>query len=282
MVKNKSRKPAGRCIFCGRTGLSKEHVWSDWLKSLINRGPAHVQGSESFEFNRTTETFRTTQPMTRKQKQGCLSRRTVRNVCEKHCNNGWMHDAVDAAKPIASKLIQGESFRCDQGDLLKLTTWLAITTVMQEFFGEAYIPPEDRVTLMETGAPPLSWTMWVGYYDGRAWYPMAHTHNTVKLEDKVAKDAGAALHIPDCYVQIATFTLRNLLFHAFTATTLGVVAEYRQFVQDQRWNLFQLWPIAGDRLTWPRVPVLDGELELIVTEFSRLRWNHRANISFRR
>ena len=31
----------GRCIFCGGTGLSKEHIWSDWLKSLIPRNDAH-------------------------------------------------------------------------------------------------------------------------------------------------------------------------------------------------------------------------------------------------
>src|SRR6266566_295420 len=28
-------KPQGRCIFCGRTGLTKEHIWADWLKKFI-------------------------------------------------------------------------------------------------------------------------------------------------------------------------------------------------------------------------------------------------------
>jgi len=34
-------KPHGRCIFCGGTGLSKEHIWSDWLSGLIPRNDEH-------------------------------------------------------------------------------------------------------------------------------------------------------------------------------------------------------------------------------------------------
>jgi hypothetical protein len=193
-----------------------------------------------------------------------------------------MSRAVEQAKPIASKLIKGDRSNCNAAELCKLTTWLAITTVMQEFVGEVYIPPEDRTTLMENGKPPLHWTMWIGYYGGRLWRPMAHTHYTVKLEDKVSKEAGAEVHVPDCYVQMATFTIRNLLFHAFTATATGLVAEYRQFVRDRNWNLFQLWPVVESQLIWPRFPVLDGELKSIVTEFSRSRWNHAADLGFGR
>jgi hypothetical protein len=218
--------------------------------------------------------------MDAKRKQGCLTQRKVRKVCESHCNNGWMSRAVEQAKPIATKLIRGERCNFKETDLLKLTTWLAITTVMQEFVGDVYIPLEDRVALMETSEPPRHWTMWVGYYGGQHWFPMGHTHNTVKLEDTASKAAGAKVHAPDCYVQIATFTIRNLLFHAFTATTPGVVAEYRQFIRDRNWNLYQLWPVVDTQLVWPRFPVMDGELNLIITEFSRSRWNHTADLFF--
>jgi len=111
---------------------------------------------------------------------------------------------------------------------------------------------------------------------------MGHVHNTIKLEDKVSKDAGVYPHIPDCYVQIATYTLRNLLVHAFTATLPGVVAEYREFVRNENWNLFQLWPISDAQLTWPRFLVFDPELDLILTKFSRVRWKYDVNLGFRR
>jgi hypothetical protein len=195
-----------------------------------------------------------------------------------------MSRAVEAAKPVASQLIQGLRHNCSEIELRNLTTWLAITTVMQEFTvtGTVYIPPEDRVILMETQAPPEHWSMWIGYYGGESWYPMGHTHNTVKLEDRVSEKTGTKVHIPDCYLQITTFTMRNLLVHVFTATELGLVAEYRKFVRDQNWNLVQLWPTVTSELIWPRFPILDGELSLIVTEFSRTRWSHTASLGFRR
>ncbi len=30
--------PQGRCVFCGGTPVTKEHVWSDWLDEVIPRG----------------------------------------------------------------------------------------------------------------------------------------------------------------------------------------------------------------------------------------------------
>src|SRR5947208_778698 len=30
-------KPPGKCIFCGGRGLTKEHMWADWLRPYIPR-----------------------------------------------------------------------------------------------------------------------------------------------------------------------------------------------------------------------------------------------------
>ena len=267
--KKRRTQEVRRCIFCGATGLSKEHIWSDWLKTLIARRKEHTQDKAKFDFDNTTKTFGTLEPLVSKKVQGCPTQKKVRVVCEK-CNNGWMSRAVEDAKPIASKLILGERCQYNEDDLRKLTIWLAITTVMQDFIGDSHISPEDRVILMNTSEPPPDWTMWIGYYGGRRWYPFNHTHYAIKLEDRASKKTGIGPHTPECYVQIATFTLRSLLFHAFTATTPSVVATYRKFISDRNFNLFQLWPSTGNRLTWHRFPILDGELELIVNQFSRI------------
>ena len=37
MAPVRRRKPPGRCIFCGKVGLTKEHMWADWLRSYIPR-----------------------------------------------------------------------------------------------------------------------------------------------------------------------------------------------------------------------------------------------------
>jgi hypothetical protein len=266
MAKRK-QKPPGQCIFCESTGVTKEHIWSDWLGELIPRRESHDQGTAAFDFDRRTKEFRLQQPMSFEKKRGCLSQRKVRKVCL-NCNNGWMSRAVDTAKPVVEKLTRGIRCTCSMYDFANLIPWLAITTITQEFISTPdaiYIPIKDRKTVMDTKFPPLDWTIWIGYYGGQAWNVMGHTHYTAKLKDhEWAK-------VTDCYIQMGTFSVRNLFVHAVTATLPGVVAEYRQFVRDANWNLFQIWPPKSGRMSWPRFPILDGELKEIVTGFGRER-----------
>jgi len=42
-VAKTSRKEAGRCVFCGGTGLSKEHVISEWIGAYLPRQKSHSQ-----------------------------------------------------------------------------------------------------------------------------------------------------------------------------------------------------------------------------------------------
>ena len=30
-------KPAGKCVFCDKPGLTKGHVWPDWLNNILPR-----------------------------------------------------------------------------------------------------------------------------------------------------------------------------------------------------------------------------------------------------
>jgi hypothetical protein len=274
MVKKK-RKPQepGRCIFCDGLGMSKEHIWSDWIGELILPQPKHKQGFAAFDFDRKTKEFHLQQDMTYAQKRGCLTQRQIRKVCRK-CNNEWMSNAVGLAKPLAKKLITGEACKCSESDRSKLVTWLSITTIMQEFVSQpdaVFIPAEHRRLLMDTKRPPDDWSIWIGCYGGSRWRPMSHTHYTALLYGGVLNNTP----VPDCRVQIATFTLHNLLVHVFTATAYGVVNEYRKFVLSEKWNLVPVWPSVGGTMTWPRVPVLDPELRTIVTKFGTERLGHR-------
>jgi hypothetical protein len=63
--------------------------------------------------------------------------------------------------------------------------------------------------------------------------------------------------------------------HVFTATAPGVVNEYRQFVWNEKWNLFPIWPSISEDLAWPRVRIFDPELRAIVTKFGNDRLKHQ-------
>ena len=189
-----------------------------------------------------------------------------------------MSRAVEAAKPVAENLAQGVGGRYHENDLTKLVPWLSITITMQEFISQpetSVIQSEERQTLKETNLPPPDWTIWIGYYGGIEWHPINHARYSATLGNRLTTSAGIYPPFPSQRIQVATFTLLHLAVHAFNATAIGLVSEYRQFVKDMKWNLFQIWPTVPVGLTWPRFPILDAEMHEFVTRFGHDRNGHR-------
>ena len=130
-------KSPGRCIFCEGTGLTKEHVFPDWLNSvypkrLYNKrerfrafDPSKQADQVVFEFARIH--------------QGGPANRKVRVVCSE-CNNGWMALLQERAKPVLIPLIRGDTCRVDP-DVQRLTaTWAAVMGSTAEYI-ERDAPP---------------------------------------------------------------------------------------------------------------------------------------------
>jgi hypothetical protein len=100
------QKQAGRCVFCGGHGLSKEHVFSEWLKRVFPATASHSQQTIHATLDLYTgEAF--VHPNF-KDRQGSFHSRKIRNVCAK-CNNGWMSGIVDRAKPIVGPMMSDEA-----------------------------------------------------------------------------------------------------------------------------------------------------------------------------
>jgi hypothetical protein len=81
------------CIFCQRDDrkITKEHIFPDWLSKMFgdevtgrNEG---VNANGSIMFNYESKIFQ----------------QTVNSVCQ-DCNNGWMSEIENAAKPILVKI----------------------------------------------------------------------------------------------------------------------------------------------------------------------------------
>ncbi len=171
-------KSQGCCIFCSGTGLSKEHIWSDWLSGLIPRNDEHGEYCGGMHRDSGSREVEWTKPPASSARQGSVFQRKVRNVC-KRCNNGWMSRVVDRAKSHVERMILGKSLKLNRKEQTDLAAWIGITMVIQEFanrLGARRIPPEDRTVLMNTETPPLSWSIWIARYSGEWWAPMGHYH----------------------------------------------------------------------------------------------------------
>lgn len=277
--RKRPRKPPGRCVFCNGVGLSKEHIWSDWLKNLIPLREDHGEHWAGLYHDRSSQTFQWAQLPQTRTRQGCLLQRKIRNVCERHCNNGWMSGVVDRAKPHAERMILGHQFQLEWQGMSDLAAWIAITTIMQEFANPRaqQIAPGDRRVLMATKTPPDTWSIWVARYGGHVWYPMGHYHIPIwyskgSLPSELSPDAPLRHGL-----QLTTFALRELLVHVFTSTEAEMIDRYRRYIGESA-KLTQLWPITADSLQWPPCSAFgDEEVDRLAFQWVRNEWGLGAD-----
>lgn len=157
-------KPPGRCIFCRGFGLSKEHLFSDWLREIFPRSDqdTHSVGEADSAPWRVTP------------QQGHSGSKKFRIVC-KTCNNGWMNHVDDNAKSAAAPLIRGEKKSVTPEMQHVLALWFAkIATVGDGRKPKrSVIPQVQRNHIMERKRPPDEWEIWVASYGGTDYRDLA-------------------------------------------------------------------------------------------------------------
>ena len=100
--KRSNLRPPGRCIFCGGGGLSKEHMWADWLHAYIPRiAPEHR--------TRSTLIHLENQEISTQRRAGDPHSRRIRCVCGP-CNNGWMSALQEKTKPFMVPMLKVKEF----------------------------------------------------------------------------------------------------------------------------------------------------------------------------
>jgi hypothetical protein len=159
------------CVFCGGTPLTKEHIWSDWLDSILPRA-----NSSRSEARQTTIAEKVVggQPIylptskSERVRQGAVHSTTSRTVC-KECNNGWMKDIVDRAKPVATEVIKLRQTVLSPDSQTCLATWLVLSAVMRDQKATAHpqkVQPAMRQLLMSEGLPPTDVFVAIGAFEG--------------------------------------------------------------------------------------------------------------------
>lgn len=153
----------GQCRFCGRFGMTKEHIWNQWLQKII---PAAGDRIESLFSGRPTDLQDRSKYNFRK-KQGAVQTLTTRTVCQ-ICNGGWMKRIGEAAQPIAAKLIKGEAVELKVIEQQNLAIWIALSAIMLHIKtkSERKLPREDMRFMNQWKHPQARWFVGIGYYDG--------------------------------------------------------------------------------------------------------------------
>jgi hypothetical protein len=154
------------CIFCGRAGLSREHVWPEWSHKLARKSPG-AKSDNSRHWARPSYSGPYEQIQS-EDRQGDVTSSRLRVVCEHHCNNGWMSGLESRSKPILTPLITGRHLALNKYNQEILSTWIATRMLVAEFLypRDVFSSAEDRSLVMGRRLPPDRMKIWIGLLHG--------------------------------------------------------------------------------------------------------------------
>jgi hypothetical protein len=262
-------KPQGRCVFCGRPGVTKEHVWPTWTHSFLYRDAKPINVRASFTIDTKIPAPSLDQ---RRDKEGDVHTLQVRVVCREHCNGGWMSRLETAAKPILLPLMTGQSILIGHQEQKILAAWIAKTAMMLEFadYKRVSTSPMQRRFLMDRLEPPEGWKIYIAQYQGQDWKAKAFRASTafsivmgkIQVIDRQLR--------PSMNTQSITFGIGQLLVQLVSSTVpLLIIEPPPEFLPYTP----QIWPFKKS-LIWPSSHILnDADARILTNGLSRMLRN---------
>lgn len=161
--KNKSKQQQQPvCIFCQKRPLTKEHLWPDWLKSIIGKDDTTHHDRHLFNADFISDNLIVIEPNLIR-KNGNSLNRTLKIVCEE-CNNTWMSKIEDKAKTILEALILNKPIKLDRKQQKMIVQWAVLRTIISEFTDEKtrVVTAKERKEFYQTNEVPANWYVWIG------------------------------------------------------------------------------------------------------------------------
>lgn len=244
-----------KCIFCERQPpdikITGEHIFSDWLRELFPRDDktTHTQGVITWPLAGPPDV-----PPSIKlsPKLGHSGSRKVSAVCDR-CNERWMSNLEEAAKPILIQMITGRGGEISPSMQRTLATWAAKTAMTGERIvaESAVIKQSQRAWLKERLEPPKDWIIWAVPYSGTEWRNLGLFQHSGRVELAPVNDDGAVEHS----LGLTFMGMGHLLLQIFHTSWPG----YWDGVLDAR-HTTRIWPLTGETIQWP-APYVFSDLE---------------------
>ena len=259
--------PAPGCIFCGRSPLTKEHIWADWLEPYLPKGAEEYSVLKVRTFLDRSEFKQSVRPHDIHQWQ-------VRCVCA-GCNNGWMSQLQCEAKDVVVRLLRGEKFALTADDQRKVAAWIAMA-VMAGDAGDRKaraVASSDCEFLLGTKGPPLNWRIAIGDFERGEWRGHWIRH-PFRLVDELPPDGDRT--VSEYNAQFVTF-VTGRLFANITALPPGTQYMHVAAQPEAEQKMRQIWPPARGRIDWPPRALNGGNADAIAgAGINHLTRVHRA------
>ena len=248
------------CIFCGGSPLTKEHIWSDWLDSILPRGSSHrSEARETTVVDAVVEGLPVYRPIQKHERvrEGAVHSTKTRTVC-KRCNGGWMKEIVDRAKAVAERVIRLQAHVLSPDDQVRLATWLALSAVMRDQKAIAHpqkIQSDVLHHLSSRSLPPPDVFVAVGAFLGPK--SVADSYNV-----RVAREIDAPHKIVSSMHSVAV-SMGGLFAVMIVPWRVapGLLEQLPALYAD---SLTQIWPPQDRDIPWPNYAraVIRGAFEV--------------------
>jgi len=252
-AKEKHLRGIRKCMFCSQSGgMSKEHVFGEWLKPHFPRSPNVKHESVNFSY---ADDDRNRPVGTRRLKQGHSGSVKLRTVCQS-CNNEWLSRLEGRVKPILPALIYGKKLGLLPEAQATLATWATKTVMVatQRRPNDALVPQAERTWLMDNLAPPKNWFVWFAAYHGGAWSNLRMLTHAATLEASSVVEENS----PADYVINSVFGMGHVVFCVVNTSSPGVMARCTGL--ESKEGLFQLWPPHARSIPWPPFRIIGEAL----------------------
>jgi len=243
------------CIFCGGPANSKEDAWPLWLMRQLRvteKGRVEAQRGRQAPYNWSPAS----------------AKLQVKFVCTS-CNNGWMSRLEVRVKPIVEDLLGDRSVTLNRDGQTSVVVWAVKNAMVFEALRQQEVPwfftYSERKALRDSLRLPLQTSVWIA-----------------KCVDQVgpycsASDLGSVAEISGDQVRayVTTMGFGSLAIQVLNGKLSGSIPQGSVITGDFRpgpWDqvTIQIWPVQSERVAWPALIGLSGELGL--DTFSQ-RWS---------
>jgi len=246
MTKEPFRKGLGKCIFCDRPGLTKEHMWADWLRRYIPRElQRHTTSLAKFRMGKTERTVVT--------RTGDPHSRRIKCVCA-DCNSGWMSQIQEKAKPYIVPLLKGIRVAFSRDSQTALATWITMMIMVAEHLTPEMvsISAADRQWFRANQKPLPNWRIWIGHH-ARITHPLfSHSVMSFTSEQEIQRLGLKAAE--GANTQTSTVLLgKHLLIHIMSSAVAWNIIQMWRMPPDLDASLVEIWPLRYQYAAWPPI-----------------------------
>lgn len=231
----------GRCIFCQGTGLSKEHIFPKWMRTLLDTNGEAGHSVDRMNISPLLNTNIVTVTPASQDQQGHLFNRRLRVVC-KLCNGGWMSGVEASAKNVLAKLITGETMRLDADAQEKLSFWtcLRVAVFERDHPPTAAMTIEEYALIYEHRRIPPNWRVFIAANDSLEWHTRIF-HSGMKVQTKGFPP------VNKMNTQKTIIGMKRAVLHAVSSTTQNAERLLNKMSPDK---MEQIHPYCRE-VNWP-------------------------------